>query len=180
MSAGQLISSLFPQSTAGTMGGSQGTVGSGGLGQALANPQNIAALQNYDYNAGGSPSAQQQAQIQQLGQLFQQYFNPTGVASMGPAQLTGGLNQVNQAAAGMGAQGGGLPMNNPQIQQQMMQGIQNAQAQGGMGSVIDPNSAVGQALAASSPLAMGYTNAATGQWVPGTSGQPQPTQGRIT
>jgi hypothetical protein len=84
MSAGSL-NQLFPSS-------------GGGLGMALANPQNITAMQNWPQQP--SPyTPQQQGQIDQLGNIFQQFVNPQTLGQVQPGQIT---NPLNQAIAAMG------------------------------------------------------------------------------
>lgn len=85
MSAGQLQNSLFPQ-------------GGGGLGMALASPQNITAMQNWPQQ--GSPyTPQQQSTINQMGNIFGQFVNPQTLSQVQPGQIT---NPLDQAIAAMG------------------------------------------------------------------------------
>ena len=84
MSAGSL-NQLFPSSGA-------------GMGAAMANPQNISALQQWPQTP--SPfTPQQTSSIDQLGNIFQQFVNPTTLGNLGGQPIT---NPLDQAIAAMG------------------------------------------------------------------------------
>jgi len=97
MSAGTW-NTLFPQSGPSALVTPSGQPSmpafGGGLGMALANPQNISALQNWPQQA--SPfTPQQSSTIDQLSNIFGQFVNPNSLAGAQP--ITNPLNQAIQA-----------------------------------------------------------------------------------
>src|SRR5215469_9028173 len=67
----------------------------GGLGMALADPQNITALQNWPQQP--SPfTSQQSSTIDQLANIFGQFVNPSSLAGAQPI-----TNPLDQAIAAM-------------------------------------------------------------------------------